>query len=66
MQKSLPGITFYKIGETLILDDPTMVLLDFPLPRNFKIHGKALIKSLLKKHIQNLVGNYFLRKNSEF
>ena len=69
-EKSLPGITFYKIDETLILDDPTMVLLDFPLPRNFKIHGKALITSLLKKHIQkslqNLVGNYFLRKNSEF
>ena len=51
-------MTFYEIDETLILDDPTMVLLDFSLPRNLKIHGKSIIKSLLKKHIQKYVQNH--------
>ena len=56
-EKSIPGITFYEIDETLILDDPTMVLLDFPLPRDLKIQGKSLIESLLKKHIPKSLQN---------
>ena len=62
-------MTFYEIDETLILDDPTMVLLDFSLPRDLKIHGKSIQKSTLKNYLQNSLPNQhpdrFFWKNCE-
>ena len=55
-------MSFYEIDETLFFDDCIMVLLDFIVPRDLKIHGKSMKKSTLKKYIKKSLLNRRLER----
>ena len=56
-EKSIPKRVLEEFGETLIFDDSIMVLLDYSVSRDPKIHEKSIQKSTLKKYLQKSLQN---------